>query len=458
MHDRREKTICAVSTAPGAGGIAVIRVSGPKALEIVRKISKKFNLSTFKPESHKCYFTEIIDPRTNQVIDEGLITYFANGKSFTGEEVLEISCHGSPYITQKIIESLIYSGCVMADKGEFTFRAFMNGKLDLIQAEAVLSTIQANSEASAKVAFRQLEGHVSRKYQSIESDLTWCLAHIEASIDFSTEGIDVVDQNVLTQKIKNVQSRLIEIQKGYLSGKQAKNGIKIVLVGKPNAGKSSLLNLLLQEDKAIVTSIAGTTRDVIESETFYGGLKFQISDTAGLRDTQDEVEKIGVNRSLQEAEKADLLIQVVDASEPETDLKIDVKSHIGLIIFNKIDLKPVNQDEIREKLHEKFKTPVLFISCLDPKTREVVLNTSKDLIGDMSYLSEAVISTTRQYECNKYALEMIDTTLMELEKNLGSEFVAMYLKESLISIQRILGISYDDQILDRVFKEFCLGK
>lgn len=455
MYDRREKTICAVSTAPGVGGIAVIRVSGLKALECGKKVVKRFQSNDLILESHKCYFSQIVDPRINQVIDEGLVTYFPNGRSFTGEEVLEISCHGSPYIAQKIIESLIYSGCVLAEKGEFTFRAFINGKLDLIQAEAVLSTIQSNSEASAKVALRQLEGHVSKRYQSIESDLTWCLAHIEAAIDFSTEGIDVVDQNVLISKIQNVEKRLQEIQHGYLSGKKAKDGIKIVLVGKPNAGKSSLLNLLLQEDRAIVTPIAGTTRDIIEAETFYDGLKFQISDTAGLRFTDDMVEKIGVSKSLQEAEKADLVVNVVDITDAETEQDSILKSNIGLTIFNKIDLAPnTNQTEIRKKLQ----IPCIFISSLDFNDREKVLKACKDLAGDMSYLSEAVISTARQFEANKYALDMIETTLSELKKNLGAEFVAMYLKEALISIQRILGISYDDQILDRIFKEFCLGK
>jgi tRNA modification GTPase len=293
MRNRSEQTICAISTPPGLGGVAVIRVSGPNALASAIKIAP--GLASKKIESHKLYFTKIKDA-DSETVDEVVISYFANGKSFTGEEVIEISCHGSEYIAEKVVDLLVESGCALAEKGEFTYRAFMNNKIDLVQAESVLALIESQNQASARVAMRQLQGHISKQFTKLESDMTWCLAHIEASIDFSTEGIDVVDPKVLVEKLTLIQNELKLLVASYRSGRLVKEGIKVVLLGKPNVGKSSLLNLFLQDDKAIVTAVAGTTRDVIQASTLFEGLRFTISDTAGLRATDDIVEKIGVDR------------------------------------------------------------------------------------------------------------------------------------------------------------------
>lgn len=465
MQFRNEQTICAISTAYGQGGIAVIRISGPQALIISKKIIPKLNQK--KIESHHAYFADVVDVK-NTKIDEVIMNYFAEGKSFTGDEVVEISCHGSTYISQKILDLLIENGCFLADRGEFTFRAFMNNRIDLVQAESVLSLIESQNELSAKVALRQLDGYVSKSFDHLESELTWCLAHIEASIDFSTEGIDVVDTQVLIQKLKEIKKEIDQLVETYKAGKLLKEGVKLVLLGKPNAGKSSLLNILVQDEKAIVTEIAGTTRDVIEAKTIYNGVQFQISDTAGLRETKDQVELIGVNRSKKEALKADILCVVLGLDEEnqwaETlDLAKEVRASKTLYLVTKSDLfKSIQIDEVRKKLQSL--TPsldpksVLLTSHLDSGTRSRVLNGAKEIIGDLSYLDQAIISSARQFEGAQYCSQMIEKSLTELEQDIGAEFVAMYLKEALMALQRILGRVYDDQILDRVFKEFCLGK
>ncbi|MBC7464912.1 MAG: tRNA uridine-5-carboxymethylaminomethyl(34) synthesis GTPase MnmE [Bdellovibrio sp.] len=468
MRNRGEQTICAISTPPGVGGVAVIRVSGPQALLICKKIAPGLTQKEIK--SHQIYFTKIKDTATGisggETVDEVVVSYFANGKSFTGEEVVEISCHGSEYVAEKIVDLLVDNGCKLAEKGEFTYRAFMNNKIDLVQAESVLSLIQSQNQASARVAVRQLQGYVSKQFEKLESDLTWCLAHIEASIDFSTEGIDVVDPVVLIQKLKAIRVDLSALVSSYRSGRLVKDGIKVVLLGKPNVGKSSLLNIFSQDDKAIVTPVAGTTRDVIQATTLFDGFRFTISDTAGLRATEDLVEKIGVDRSQKEAGKADVVLYVFDGTEPDWQIAKTQLSEVNspvLILVNKTDLLSESQRaEFRKKLQNLSanyqEQDIIFTSGLDPKSRDRVLTSVKTKIGQLNVLDEAMITSARQYEMSRHALEMLDASLQELEKNMGAEFIAMYLKDSLMSIQRILGHVFDDQIMDRVFKEFCIGK
>ncbi len=463
MRNRSEHTICAVSTPLGTGGLAVIRISGPAALASCQKIAPSLKKKNIR--SHHIYLAKIFDEQ-NEVLDEAIIAFYEKGRSFTGEEVVEISCHGSEYIAAKTIDLLIDAGCVLAEKGEFTFRAFMNDRLDLVQAESVLSLIESQSQASARVALRQLKGDVSKKFEEIESELTWSLAHIEASIDFSTEGIDVIDPAVLKQKLNDIRARLRDLVRSYRSGRLIKEGIKAVLLGKPNAGKSSLLNLIAQDEKAIVTPLAGTTRDIIQAQTLFNGLRFTISDTAGLRETTELVEMIGVDRSQKEANLADVVLYVLDSADTDWS---EASSHIAkvkspvLVLLNKTDLVPAAaQAQLRKNLQKMAPvladSDVIFTSHVDPSSRDRVLTAIKNKIGDVNAIDEAMITSARQYEMAKLSLEMLDTTLAELEKNIGAEFVAMYLKESLVSVQRILGHVFDDQIMDRVFKEFCLGK
>ena len=459
MWNRNEDTICAVSTPHGFGGISVIRISGKQAILACKNISLSFN-KKINIQSHRAYFSIINDELGNK-IDEVIITCFTNGKSYTGEDVVEISCHGSIFITQQILELLVKSGCRIADKGEFTFRAFMNDKLDLVEAESVLGLIQSQNKASAKLALRQLDGQISVEYENLISDLTWCLAHIEAGIDFSEQGIDTVDNHHLIQKLTDLSNTLFKLLKSYESGKLIKNGIKLVLIGEPNVGKSSLLNLLVENEKAIVTPIAGTTRDIIDAEILYSGVKFSISDTAGIRETSNEIEIIGINRSKKEADKADIICFVLDSTSNFSD-KLTLYNDFYhdkkiFFIFNKSDLI---SDEMKALILKNFKTdfPIVFTSALIKESRDILLSEILKSIGDISFLSEAVISSSRQYENTLLSYEKVMLTINELKNNIGSEFVVQHLTDALLSLQKILGIVYDDQIIDRVFNEFCLGK
>lgn len=459
MWNRNEQTICALSTPDGVGGIAVIRVSGKEALSICKKISKTLQRKV-SIESHRVYFSDVIDTEGAK-IDEAVFTFFAEGKSFTGEEVVEISCHGSRLITAQILNLLVRGGCRLAEKGEFTYRAFMSGNLDLIQAESVLTLIESQNEASAKVALRQLSGQTSKEIEALISDLTWCLAHIEASIDFAEQGIEVVDQSVLISKLSFIANSLKKLVGSYQAGKLIKDGVRVALVGEPNVGKSSLLNLLLQDDKAIVTPIAGTTRDVVTDFINHRGIKYNISDTAGLRETSDQVEIIGIDRSKKEAEKADVLCFVLDCTDSAWDRSIFLSNQMKhkkmLFLLNKSDkADPQQRDKLLRALPQK--NNVIFTSALEDESRDRIFDQIRQVIGSPDYLNEAIISSARQHESLLYAHEMIVASLRDLEQNTGAEFVAMHLKESLIALQKTVGVVYDDQIMDRVFKEFCLGK
>lgn len=459
MWNRNKQTICAVSTPDGVGGIAVIRVSGKEALTTCKKISKTLRRKDLV-ESHRVYFSDVIDLEGAK-IDEAVFTFFAEGKSFTGEEVVEISCHGSRLITTQILNLLVRLGCRLAEKGEFTYRAFMSGNLDLVQAESVLALIESQNEASAKVALRQLSGKTSKEIEGLISNLTWCLAHIEASIDFAEQGIEVVDQSVLTSKLNSIADSLKKLVGSYQAGKLIKDGVRVALVGEPNVGKSSLLNLLLQDDKAIVTPIAGTTRDVVTDSINYRGIKYNISDTAGLRETTDHVEIIGIDRSKKEAEKADVLCFVFDCTDQAWEralfLSKQMKHKKMIFLLNKSDkIEP----EHREKLLQGFgeRKNVIFTSAIEEESREGIFGQLREVVGNPDYLNEAIISSARQHESLLYSYEMIVASIGDLQQKTGAEFVAMHLKESLVALQKIIGMVYDDQIMDRVFKEFCLGK
>lgn len=466
-----QQTVCALATPAGTGAISVVRMSGARSLEIIKKACP--GLSGKDIESHRVYFTKI-RTETNETIDEVVVAYFADKKSFTGESSVEISCHGNPIISKKILDRLCQLGARLADRGEFTYRAFMNDRIDLVQAEAVLSVIESQSDNALKVSLRQLEGRVSKVFLQIESELVWCLAHIEASIDFSTEGLDVVDQNVLIQKLQTLSKQLFEIVKNYQAGKIINEGLKIVFMGRPNVGKSSLLNQVVEKEKAIVTDIAGTTRDVIESSTMFNGLQIIVSDTAGLRDTIDVVEKIGVQRSLEEAKGADLCLYVFDSSAgilpADEDLIAQIPNSRVLFVGNKWDRvvdsnKSLFTQETTKKLQQiLLKHPqvqqnqVLFLSTLDQLCRNQLLHAVTAEFENLDFLNESIISSSRQLEMSDAALVAVNNVVLELQQSTGSEFIAQTLKGALLSIQKILGHTFDDQIMDRVFKEFCIGK
>lgn len=465
MNNRNEQTICAVSTPQGVGGLAVIRISGPRALEVVKLcMPSSFKKNICSHEARHGFFYDV----NREKVDEVVATYFQQGRSYTGDEVVEISCHGSLYISKKIIDVLIQHGCLLADRGEFTYRAFMNGRIDLTQAESVLSLIESNSQSASRLALRQLEGGLSKIFHSIESDLIWCLAQIEASIDFSTEGLEIAETEHLITKLIKTQNRLNEIILNYQLGKSIKDGIKIVLVGEPNVGKSSLLNNLLVEDKAIVTSIAGTTRDVVEGTTHFEGLRFVLSDTAGLRDSTELVEKIGIQKSILEVEKSDVVIFVSDITQINymflNQYFEKFKPQNYLFVLNKADL--VDELQIAKVLSILFKSVpgssadnTLVTTTKNFKTRELIFKALLTKFHqNFNFVDDVVVSSTRQYECSLLANELISKFISEFRSGVGVEFIALHLKEALLNIQKILGIYFDDQIFDRIFKEFCLGK
>ena len=473
LNETKNDDICALATPVGRSAIAVVRISGPNARSILQGLCIKLSPEI---ESHKAYLAYVYNSQSEK-IDQVLVTYFQNEQSYTGESSFEVSCHGNPTIVKKVLGRLIQLGARLAHPGEFTFRAFINNKIDLIQAEAVLSLIESQSDEATKISLRQLDGKVSDLFKKLESEMTWCLAHIEASIDFSTEGIDIVNDSGLIHKLKDLNEELNRLIEGFGHGQIIKYGLKVTLLGKPNVGKSSLLNTLVQSEKAIVTEIAGTTRDVIEAQTQYNGMAIYISDTAGLRETTDVVEKIGVNRSLAEIKKSDLNLLVLDVTEP---LSEDFKQNLTLfkgqkfaILCNKSDLinadqkKQISQElagliggvqKLPGSLSFNFGKQVLFTSSIEMACRNDVLNLVLAQFESLDFLDESIVSSARQIEMVNMAKEYVEKSIAELSSGLGSEFIAQTLKDALLAIQKVLGHVYDDQILDRVFKEFCLGK
>lgn len=446
-NSQNKNDICALSTANGVSAIAVLRVSGPNSLTILKKLCRLSEKKSIKPRN--VFLAYIFDSENNK-IDQVLVTYFEDKHSYTGESSFEVSCHGSPTIIKSILNRMNELGARSAEPGEFTYRAFLNNKIDLIQAESILSLIESETEQARKVSLRQLDGEMSEKFKKIESDLIWCLAHIEASIDFSTEGLDVANTPELIKKLTAIKTELKKMIEGFKQGKLIKDGLTIALLGRPNVGKSSLLNALVQSNRAIVTDIAGTTRDVIESSTIYNGLKINILDTAGIRDTEDQVEKIGVGRSLSTAEKVDICLVLLEAQNLLTDedkvLLEKLKDQKVIVLVNKKDLTP------------KLNTNYFSISTQDSNCRDQVLNYITSQFAELKYSDQSVMTSARQVELTEEALIQLDKVLSELDNDMGAEFVSQTLKESMLAVQKIIGEVYDDQILDRVFKEFCLGK
>ncbi|MFN7262986.1 MAG: tRNA uridine-5-carboxymethylaminomethyl(34) synthesis GTPase MnmE [Pseudobdellovibrionaceae bacterium] len=472
---RDQDTICAVSTPPGRGGISVVRVSGKKSWSTVRAFLKTL---PSEGESHKAYFG--LFKSGDETIDEVLVTYFAHGRSFTGEETCEISCHGSPVVVSEILRCLTNAGLRSADRGEFTYRAFMNNRIDLVQAESIVSMIESQSLAASKQAARQLQGGLSHLIERIESSLTWCLAHIEAGIDFATENLEYVSNDVLVQKLTQIAAEIEGLAGTFRSGRLVREGVKIALIGAPNVGKSSLLNCLMGEERAIVTEIAGTTRDVIEDSFSHEGLQIKVLDTAGIRESIDRVETLGIERSLRASKEADLCLFVFDHSnpkdwsEPKTLDLLRTRAQDALIIFNKADTADQNLQQLTDAFegtlraskifsNEEMKhvfsgSKIVFISALDKRSAGVLKSAIYNHLLVSGFEDSSLVSHARQFELLSSAGRQIRVATESLERDLGAEFVALELKESLMSIQQILGKSFDDQIMDRVFKEFCIGK
>lgn len=454
LLSRDTATICAPITAPGFAGVAVLRVSGAKALEYARP------LAPFLPEkieTNRTYYGFLKNPRTGEDIDEVLITFFEAGRSFTGEETIEISCHGSMAIQREIMAQLTAQGCLPAQNGEFTFRAFSNGRIDLVQAESVLTLINAQTDRAAKIALRQLKGGLSKEISEIENGLTWILANIEAGIDFTTEDIDVVNKIEIEKRSAQIHQRVSHLVSSYRKTRPAMEGIRVVFQGRPNSGKSSLLNALLQEDRAIVTEIPGTTRDIVEGDLWLPEGRVQLVDTAGLRPTEDRVEQLGVRAAVQARQDADIILYLIDSSElgpQDEDLQHleELKNQNVVVVFTKNELP-------RRVLPEKIVSAnSISLSVMKPETLSELKRIFALKLEEAYSDSGAVVIQERHVQLLTRAAERMDEALKLLHADASLEFVAFELQEALLAVYELLGKRFDDQVMDRVFREFCIGK
>lgn len=457
-----ESTICAVITAPGVGAVSIIRVSGPQALKIVSKLCPFLPV---KPESHKIYYGWL--NHNSDKIDEVLVSFFAKDRSFTTEETVEISCHGGVHTSQKILQVLVQEGARLAKPGEFTFRSFMNGRIDLVQAEAVLEMIQSNNEGARKLAQRQLEGGTSKALLKLRDQITWVLANLEADIDFAQEDIQVASPVVLEDRLNEVLESIKEMLATYQNGRTIKDGWNVVLVGEPNVGKSSLFNSLVGEERAIVSPIAGTTRDYIEANFFIEGQKINLIDTAGLRDSLDLIEQMGVERSKARSRAADLLLWVIDVDQNLSELmahappiiieRLKADPEKVFLIMNKSDLLTPEEKALKMAFFEGFSHD---FGLLSAQTREGFSQLKEWIhsFASNSSLEGVVLTNTRHFEGLKSCQESLVKSLALVLKGSSPEFIAQELQSSLQALYEVLGETYDDEVMDRVFKEFCLGK
>lgn len=448
-------TIVAISTSLGVGAISIIRVSGPESIELVSQIFKGRNLK--KVPSHTIHYGHIISE--NEIIDEVLVTIMCAPKTFTVEDVVEINAHGGIATTYKILELLLKQGCRLAEPGEFTKRAFLNGRIDLIEAESVMDLIQAKTEQSRKVALTGLNGKVSTLIQHLRNEIIQILANIEVNIDYPEyEDIEEVTIQTLSGSIDRLEKELTLILKNSQEGKLLKNGINTCIIGRPNVGKSSILNRLIEENKAIVTDIAGTTRDIIEGHIVIDGVLLNILDTAGIRETENLVEQIGVKKSLELLEQSDLVMVVLNNNEPltEQDLnilnKVENKTHI--IIINKKDLK--TQLDFT-KLNGK---DYIEISALNDEGMDEIKNRIRSLFGleklinkDMTYLTNA-----RSISLLEKALKSLQETKRGIDQGMPIDMVEIDIKNAWSLLGMIIGETYEDELIDHLFSQFCLGK
>lgn len=462
MNKKHSDTIAAISTPMGEGGIGIVRMSGPEAGRVAGHIffSPAGALSGFP--SHTIHYGEVIDPRTGEHVDQVLLTLMRSPRTYTREDVVEINCHGGVMALKKTLELCLENGARLAEPGEFTRRAFLNGRIDLSQAEAVIDIIQAKTETALKISLKQLEGSLAQKIRPFKAALIDILAAIEAAIDFPEEELEIIRYGEIIRQIKQIDKEIQELIQSCAEGRFFKEGIITVLAGKPNVGKSSILNSLLEEDRAIVTPVPGTTRDLIEEYLNIGGFPVRLVDTAGLSVGGCVVEKEGVRRSGNKIAEADLVLAVFDGSNPpgkeDTDLIERLKDKKVIAVINKSDLPGKFPLEILEKQWPQKK--VLSISALKNKGIDKLKTAIVGLFSDTSFpVNERFVLTDVRH---KNALIKTGKSLHNLQNSLNAkfspEFLAVDLKESLDHLGDILGETTSEDILDRIFARFCIGK
>lgn len=446
-----EDTICAIATGSSMSAIAIIRISGPQAIEITNSI---FSKNILQQKTHTIHFGNIIEKE--KIIDEVLISIFKDGKSYTGEETIEISCHGSVYITKKIMQILINKGCRSANAGEFTLRAFKNGKIDLSQAESVADLIASENKSSHQTAINQLRGGFSNQLQNLRAQLIEFASLVELELDFAEEDVEFADKKKFKKLLIKIKKELESLINSFKLGNAIKNGIPVAIVGAPNSGKSTLLNTLLNEEKAIVSEIEGTTRDAIEDSINIEGIQFRFIDTAGIRKTENKIEKIGIDIALENAKKSNIVLHVIDAKsnilkELNNFKKIE-KNISGKIItvINKIDLIKKNQEKLNDAIYISAKNKIGINSLKQNLLNSI--NTNK-LFND-----DTIITNLRHYDELKLSLVEIDTIIKGVEKNLSGDLLAFNIRQSLYHLGSITGEITNDTLLSNIFGKFCIGK
>ena len=451
-------TICAIATSQGVGAIAIIRVSGEDSISIVNKIFKGKNLENV--DTHTINYGHIID-KDNNIIDEVLVSVMKAPRTFTAEDTVEINTHGGISPTNKTLELLLESGCRLAEPGEFTKRAFLNGRIDLLEAEAVMDMIDSKTEQQRKMAINQISGKVSSLINDLRNDMVQIISNINVNIDYPEyDDVEIMTNNVLVPKIQNLKTRIEKILKESENGKIIKEGIKTSIIGRPNVGKSSLLNNLLEEDKAIVTDIAGTTRDIVEGQISINGVLLNMIDTAGIRETNDLVESIGVEKSLKIMEESDLILFMVNNNEEITDDIVELLNKIGdknyLLVINKIDLeRKINLDKIKVE-----KSKIVELSVKDNKGIDDLKNKIIELfnLNSLETKDPTYLSNTRSLSILRRCLDAIKEVENGLINDMPIDMIELDIKNIWEELGKINGTSYEEELLDEMFSRFCLGK
>lgn len=447
-----QDTICAVATASGVGAISVIRLSGPNAISICDSVFITKSLEEQK--SHTIHFGTIRSD--SNIIDEVLVSIFKNPHSYTGEDVIEVSCHGSSYIQNQLLHLFLEKGARMAQAGEFTLRAFSNGKMDLSQAEAVADLIASDSEAAHKVALQQMRGGFSNELKELREELVNFASLIELELDFSEEDVEFADRDQFNNLLQKIKSSLMRLVDSFAVGNAIKNGIPVTILGAPNVGKSTLLNALLNEDRAIVSEIAGTTRDTIEDDLIIHGIHFRFIDTAGIRATKDQVEEIGIQKAMEKAKQAQIVLYIMDAN---SDLNHQLKKVKELrnsldgklvVVVNKIDQNPDAKKQFKD---------ALFISAKQREGLDALTNTLLSFVntGALSN-NQTIVSNSRHVDALNKSLNQINKTIEGLNNGVSGDFLAMDIRQALYHLGGITGEISSDDLLENIFSNFCIGK
>ena len=456
-----EKTIAAISTAMSASGIGIVRISGDEAMDVISRIyrSKNGKKNIREVQSHTIHYGFIYDGE--DVVDEVLVMIMRGPHTYTGEDTVEIDCHGGVYAMKKVLETVLKNGAVIAEPGEFTKRAFLNGRLDLSQAEAVMDVIQARNSMALKSSVEQLKGSVQRAVKEIRSRLLYQIAYIESALD-DPEHYDLEGYPQELAKIVDKEAgEITDLLKTADDGRMIQEGIKTVILGKPNAGKSSLLNFLVGEDRAIVTEIEGTTRDILEEYISLNGITLRVIDTAGIRETEDIVEKIGVGKAKQMAEDADLILYVVDSSRPLDDNDEDIiellSGRKSIVIYNKTDLEPVVN---MAKLQERTGNPVIPVSIVEEKGIRKLEEEIKNMFfkGELSFNDEVYITNARHKAALEEARESLKLVKNSIDMGMAEDFFSIDLMNAYEELGSIIGEAVGEDLVNEIFSKFCTGK